>query len=491
MSADLKPYPAMKDSGMPWLGEVPTYWEVVRLRNTSEMRVSNVDKHTKDNEQPVRLCNYVDVYKNDRIRSGMDFMRATATTDEIERFRMQSGDVLITKDSEAWNDIGVPALVEDAQDDIVSGYHLALLRPFPERVDGGYLFRALQSPAVAYQFHGEANGVTRYGLSHSAIRSVWLPLPPLSEQAAIVRFLDHADRRIRRYIRAKQKLIALLEEQKRVIIHQAVTRGLNRNIGLKPGGVTELGDVPANWEKRRLKSIAHIRYGLGQPPRELSDGLPLIRATNVDHGRIVEKNLVYVDALDVPKSRDAFLSKKEIIVVRSGAYTADSAIIPEAYEGAVAGYDMIVAVTGAQPEFIAFSLLSNYVRDDQLIISSTRSAQPHINAEELGTAVLLLPPLDEQAAIVRYLDKATADIDIATDRARRQIDLLKEYRSRLIADVVTGKLDVRGAAARLPEADSLADDDALTTQAAETGVMELEDATESPEEFAMENEATV
>ena len=222
MSADLKPYPAMKDSGVPWLGEVPTYWEVVRLRNTSEMRVSNVDKHAKDDEQPVRLCNYVDVYKNDRIRSGMAFMRATATTDEIERFRLQSGDVLITKDSEAWNDIGVPALVEDTQDDTVSGYHLALLRPFPERVDGGYLFRALQSPAVAYQFHVEANGVTRYGLSHSAIRSVWLPLPPLSEQAAIVRFLDHADRRIRRYIRAQQQLIALLEEQKQAIIHQAV-----------------------------------------------------------------------------------------------------------------------------------------------------------------------------------------------------------------------------------------------------------------------------
>ena len=113
------------------------------------MRVSNVDKHTKDDEQPVRLCNYVDVYKNDRIRSGMAFMRATATTDEIERFRLRSGDVLITRDSEAWNDIGVSALVEDTQDDIVSGYHLALLRPFPERVDGGFLFRALQSTAVA------------------------------------------------------------------------------------------------------------------------------------------------------------------------------------------------------------------------------------------------------------------------------------------------------------------------------------------------------
>ena len=223
----LDPHVRLKTSGVEWLGDVPEHWEVVRLRNTSEMRVSNVDKHAKDDEQPVRLCNYVDVYKNDRIRSGMAFMRATATTDEIERFRLQSGDVLITKDSEAWNDIGVPALVEDTQDDIVSGYHLALLRPFPERVDGGYLFRALQSPAGAYQFHVEANGVTRYGLSHSAIRSVWLPRPPLSEQAAIVSFLDRTTAAIDAAATSAQRETSLLREYRTRLIADVVTGKLD------------------------------------------------------------------------------------------------------------------------------------------------------------------------------------------------------------------------------------------------------------------------
>ena len=217
----------LKPSGVEWLGEVPKHWEVVRLRNTSEMRVSNVDKHAKDDEQPVRLCNYVDVYRNDRIRPGMAFMRATATADEIERFRLQSGDVLITKDSEAWNDIGVPALVEDTHDDTVSGYHLALLRPFPERVDGGYLFRALQSSAVAYQFHVQANGVTRYGLSHSAIRSVWLPLPPLSEQAAIVSFLDRATADLDAATTSAQRETSLLREYRTRLIADVVTGKLD------------------------------------------------------------------------------------------------------------------------------------------------------------------------------------------------------------------------------------------------------------------------
>ena len=207
MAAELTPYPSYRDSGVPWLGEVPTHWEVRRLRTIAEMRVSNVDKHSRDGEQPIRLCNYVDVYKADRIRAEMPLMTATAASVEIERFRLRAGDVLITKDSEAWNDIGVPALVDGVEDDTICGYHLALLRPFSGRVSGGFLFRAMQSSAVAYQFHVHANGVTRYGLTHNAIRSVWVPLPSPPEQAAIVHFLDHADRRIRRYIRAKEKLI--------------------------------------------------------------------------------------------------------------------------------------------------------------------------------------------------------------------------------------------------------------------------------------------
>ena len=120
-NAGLKSYPELKESGVSWLGKVPAHWEVRRLRNVAELRVSNVDKHTREGETLVRLCNYVDVYKNDRIRSSMPFMAATATADELERFRLRSGDVLITKDSEAWDDIGVPALVQEVDDDVASG----------------------------------------------------------------------------------------------------------------------------------------------------------------------------------------------------------------------------------------------------------------------------------------------------------------------------------------------------------------------------------
>lgn len=219
----LDPNVHLKPSGVEWLGDVPEHWEVKRLRNLAELRVSNVDKHTKEDEQPVRLCNYVDVYKNDYITPSMNLMRATATKEEIERFRLAVGDVLITKDSEAWNDIGVPALVLVSTDDMISGYHLALLRPFQSRIVGEFLLRALQSTGIQYQFHVEANGVTRYGLSHAAIKSVWVPAPPLVEQAAIIKLLKGAMASLVSTIERAYREIDLLREYGTRLIADVVT----------------------------------------------------------------------------------------------------------------------------------------------------------------------------------------------------------------------------------------------------------------------------
>ena len=222
-----KLYPAYKDSAVEWLGKVPAHWEVRRLRNVTDMRVSNVDKHVKEDEDPVRLCNYVDVYKNNYINKQMNFMQATATAEEIERFQLEKDDVLITKDSEAWDDIGVPALVTKPASDLISGYHLALLRPRIDELAGGYLLRALQSYGVAYQFHVAANGVTRYGLSHDAIKSVLLPLPPLPEQTVIVRYLDKATIDIEAAINRAHHQIELLSEYRTRLIADVVTGKLD------------------------------------------------------------------------------------------------------------------------------------------------------------------------------------------------------------------------------------------------------------------------
>lgn len=219
----INPNVGLKPSDIEWLGDVPEHWKITRLRNIAEMRVSNVDKLSTDGERSIRLCNYVDVYKNDRIREDMPFMQATATTEEVKRFRLEPDDVLITKDSELWTDIGVPALVETSADDLICGYHLALLRPFKSQILGGFLFRALQSVSVSYQLHVEANGVTRYGLSQGAIKSISLPVPPLPEQADIVRYLDEATIAMARVVERLNRDVSLLLEYWTRLIADVVT----------------------------------------------------------------------------------------------------------------------------------------------------------------------------------------------------------------------------------------------------------------------------
>ena len=455
MIADLKPYPTRKDSGIEWLGEVPEHWEVRRLRTISEMRVSNVDKHTKEEETPVRLCNYVDVYKNDRISEQMAFMRATAATEEIARFRLAAGDVLITKDSETWDDIGVPALVTMPANDLISGYHLALLRPFTDLLVGGYLFRALQSKAIAYQFHVEAKGVTRYGLSHAGIKSIWFPLPPLPEQTAIARFLDHADRRIRKHIRAKQKLIGLLEEQKQAIIHRAITRGLDPDIPLKPSGVEWLGDVPAHWEVRQLGRMGKFTKGNGGTKEdEVSDGVPCVR-----YGDLYMHHNFFIRRSRLCVTRERAI---DYTVIQYGdvLFAGSGETIEEIGKSAVnliksevcCGGDIILF----RPSVEVDAHFMGYVSDCPLSAHQKSCmgrgiTVMHIYGDRLKYMWISLPPLAEQSAIAKFIGKTTVNIDAAIDHARREIELLQEYRTRLIADVVTGKLDIREAAANLPE----------------------------------------
>ena len=437
-----RPYPAYKPSGVEWLRKIPAHWEMRRLKSFASVQLSNVDKKSEDGQIPVWLCNYVDVYYNEQVGAGVEFMAATASKEQVRRFTLREGDVLITKDSETWTDIAVPAVVTQDLPNVLCGYHLAHVRP-TENCDGAFLSRAFAAIGPRDQYHISANGITRYGLTGDVIRAGKFPLPPLSEQRAIAAFLDRETARIDALVSKKERLMELLREKRTALISHAVTKGLDPDAPMKDSGVEWLGEIPAHWEVRRLKTIAAIRYGLGQPPKESPGGLPLVRATNVNRGHITDAAMLYVDPADVPPGRGAFLSTGEIIVVRSGAYTADSAIIPEKYDGAVAGYDMVVTARAAKPEFIAIALLCPYVRDAQLVVTSARSAQPHLNAEELGDALILLPPSVQQLAIASFVDCETAKIDALAAKVEEAIARLKELRIALISAAVTGQIDVR------------------------------------------------
>lgn len=466
MTTNLKRYPTTKESGVDWLGEIPTHWELRRLRTVTNLRVSNVDKHVAKGETAVRLCNYVDVYKNDQIDSSLDFMHATATDEEIERFRLERGDVLITKDSEAWDDIGVPALVTEPAADVISGYHLALLRPRSDALLGAYLFRALQSNAVKRQFDVEAKGVTRYGLSHAGIKSVRVPLPPLSEQAAIVRFLNHADGRIRRYILAKQKLIALLEEHKEALIHEAVTGRIDVRTGqpypsYKESGAKWRGAMPEHWGYRRLKSLVkRIDQGVSpQAENYLADSgsWGVLKAGCVNAGEFrdsehkrLPSDFVFDPALTVQLG--------DVLVSRA---SGSPRLVGSVGRVSVLKYRLILSdktfrlvfTDEVDPDFMVLAMKGPHYRQQvERAISGADGLANNLPLSSLRTFCFAIPTIDEQRAVVRHITTIWCDkLAGSLRQAKRNVALFKEYRNRLIADVIGGKLDVRAVAARLPE----------------------------------------
>ena len=209
----------------------------------------------------------------------------------------------------------------------------------------------------------------------------------------------------------------------------------------KDSGVEWLGNVPEHWEVRRVKEVGAIKYGLSQPPKYLEEGLPLIRATNIERGKLVDKGLVFISPDDVPYERNPVLRENDILVVRSGAYTADSAIVPKKYDGAIAGFDMVLRPCKIHAKYLSYTLLSNYVLKDQLILSSFRAAQPHLNKEELGTALIVIPPLAEQKSIAHYLDTKTAQCDRKIDLLTQKATQYGKLKQSLINETVTCGLD--------------------------------------------------
>ncbi|OAQ19971.1 restriction endonuclease subunit S [Thermosulfurimonas dismutans] len=216
------------------LGRIPEEWEVVELDEVADIRLSNVDKKIKPNEVTVKLCNYLEVYQNEYITSTLNFMRGTITKNEKGKFMINKGDVIITKDSETFEDIAKPTYIKDEIKDLVCGYHLCLLKPYTNLVNGLYLAKIIGFHRVNKHFQNLANGITRFGLSKDTIANALIPLPPLPEQKRIASILSQIDETIEKEQKYKEKL----ERIKRGLMEDLLT-GTIRVSSLIEGGPDE------------------------------------------------------------------------------------------------------------------------------------------------------------------------------------------------------------------------------------------------------------
>jgi type I restriction enzyme S subunit len=293
---DLRPYPEYKDSGLPWLGEIPAHWEVRRIKRFARVGNGSTPSRGKieywtDTGFPwtdtgFPWLNSASVHQ-EKITKASRFVTDLALV-ECHLPRLEPGSVLVAITGQGKTRGNAALLTFPA----TINQHIVYIAPRGKDVLGNYLRYFLMAAYRQLRALSDDSGGTKGALTCEDVKQFDVAIPPTDEQCAIADFLDHNDQLVHRFIRKKRRVIELLNEQKQAIINRAVTRGLDSNVKLKPSGMPCLGDVPEHWEVKRLKSLAQIRYGLGQPPRETESGLPLIRATNVDHGRIVQKNLV-------------------------------------------------------------------------------------------------------------------------------------------------------------------------------------------------------
>jgi type I restriction enzyme, S subunit len=479
MTAELKPYPAMRDSGVPWLGEIPKHWEVRRLKYILRERDT---RSAEGAEQLLRVSQYTGVTQRRRADGGDE---PDTRAESLVGYKRVEPKELVVNIMLAWNgSMGVSSFSGIAS----PAYCVYRFGPC---VQPWYFHHLLRSPAYKARIKAVSTGVveSRLRLYTDDLYRLEALVPPLPEQAAIVRFLDHADRRIRRYIRAKQKLIKLLEEQKQAIIHRAVTRGLDPKVRLKPSGVEWLGEVPEHWEISQLRRLVRrgrrITYGIVQPGEPDASGRFMVRGQDYSFGWARPETIFRVsDAIELPYKR-ARLSTGDLVLTIVGG-VGNVAIVPAWLDGAnITQTTARVSVdpTKADAAFIA-AVLQGPLGRRSVELYVKGAAQPGLNLEHVRLFLVPVPPVDEQRRIVAAVGRETGPLQTASDRAQREISLLREYRTRLIADVVTGKVDVREAASRRPdeaEEPELLDEADAPTDAEEDAADELDAVPEEAE----------
>jgi len=435
MIADLRPYMEYKESGLPWLEQVPGHWGALSVKQVFEIQLGkmlqNAPRTLDDSSVPYLKSQHV---QWSGVRT-TDLPQMWASPREIMRFGVRSGDLLVCEGGEG----GRCAVLKSIPTGVIIQNALHRVR---SRLNGDtrFLSHVMSVVASVGWFEAINNKATIAHFTIDKFGALGIPLPPPSEQAAIGRFLDRA-------IRAKRKVIALLNEQKQAIIHRAVTRGLDASVPLKPSGIPWLGDIPQHWEVKRAK------YLYREVDERSSDG---------------SEELLSVSHITGVTPR----SQKNITMFKAASYSGHKLCQPGdlvintmwAWMGAlgVSTHAGIVSPAYAvyrphHPENIVGIYMDGLLRSkpyvSNIICHSTglRASRLRLYPEEFFRLPIIQPPTEEQQRIVESIQGESSELDTTIARLEREIELLREYRTRLVADVVTGKLDVREAAARLPE----------------------------------------
>lgn len=486
----LRPYPAMKNSGVPWLGAVPEHWGVKR----NKLFLREVDERSEDgSEELLTVSQYTGVTRR-RERLSEEGELLTNSASLVGHKRVDPGD-LVMNIMLAWNgSLGVSPI-----EGIVSPAYCVFR--VERDVEPRFLHFLLRTPIFTGAFKTESTGVVDSRLRLYPVVFFRLPslVPPRHEQSAIVRFLDYTDRRIRRYIRIKQRLIKLLEEQKEAIIHRAVTRGFIEHLPLNVLGLPQQIAPFGGWKSL---SVGHLiqkgwltiqdgNHGELHPAASeyVDQGIPFLMAKDVR-----PEGLNFTDCAKITEERarqlrigfavpgDALLTHKASIG-QIGRVPQQLAWPFVMLTPQVTYYRISTSqITGT---YLFLYMQSRAFQEQLKVLSLNQSTRPYIGLIEQRNLVISFPSVERQGEIITAYEADVRFVDGAIEDNRKQIYLFREYRTRLTADVVTGKVDVRAAAANLPEeadeVEATNESDALAESVDDTAEADLEAAPEEAE----------
>lgn len=421
----LKSYPDYKESGLPWLGQMPTHWHVVPNRGLVRRRKVLVGRRYSEHQ-------LLSLTKQGVIVRDISTGKGKFSSDMRTSQEVRNGDLVfcLFDVPETPRTVGL-----SRHDGMITSAYTVLEWLGRGSADYFELFyRAMDDRKLLSPLY---SGL-RNTISYDRFAGTKTPEPPLNEQAAIVRFLDWANGRLERAIQAKRKVIALLNEQKQAIIHRAVTRGLDLSVPLKPSGIPWLGDIPRHWEVSRVKNEFQCLN---------TQRVPL---NAVERGAMTSRNYDYYGASGVIDKVDNYLFDGELLLIAEDGANLVLRNLPLAIIARgkfwVNNHAHILKPRGGNIGYLSHLLETlNY----EPWISG--AAQPKLTQDRLMSISIAVPPREEQDVIVQHASQHVAPLRTTMSRLEREIELLREYRTRLVADVVTGKLDVRQTAAHLPD----------------------------------------
>ena len=420
-------------------------WSTCKLRDIADVRVSNVDKKTSNAETPVKLCNYMDVYSNDYVTKSIDFMTASASKSEIERFRLQAGDVIITKDSETQDDIGVPAVVTDSIDRLVCGYHLALIRPVSGAINSIFLAKQLTSAPIARYFSLNASGSTRFGLTVSVIEDALIPVASKPVQAKIAEILFTVDQAIEQ----TEALIAKQQRIKTGLMQDLLTRGIDEHGNLRFEEThqfkdSQLGRVPRCWRVRSLGAALHRAKGHIQTGpfgsqlhahEYVHEGIPVVMPQD-----IVDRSISIGSIARVPRNRADDLRRhrteyNDVVFSRRGDLSR-AAAIGEREVGWLCGtgcFLLRVSPDAIHAPWLVDAYRHHHVQR-QIDANAIGSTMPSLNNSVMEQLKVAFPGINEQREIARHREELDATIRTLLDHLLK----MRHIKTGLMQQLLTG-----------------------------------------------------